>query len=180
MSAVKPGQSVTFTRDPQYWGRDLPINRGLWNFDEIRFDYYRDGNTHFEAFKKGLYDAARSRPIPAAGRRLTIFRRCAQGRVVKEAFPYGLPKGMPGLVFNTRRPIFADIRVREAIGLLFDFEWLNHNYFFDLYKRTASYFDGCDLSAHGVAGRCARARTARRRSPTPCAPTSWTAPGSRR
>jgi peptide/nickel transport system substrate-binding protein len=70
--------------------------------------------------------------------------------VVKEEFPYGLPKGMQGLVFNTRRPIFADVRVREAILQLFDFEWINHNYFFDRYKRTASYFDGCDLSAHGV------------------------------
>jgi peptide/nickel transport system substrate-binding protein len=70
--------------------------------------------------------------------------------VVKEEFPYGLPKGMDGLVFNTRRTIFADVRVREAILNLFDFEWINHNYFFDLYKRTASYFDGCDLSAHGV------------------------------
>jgi peptide/nickel transport system substrate-binding protein len=71
--------------------------------------------------------------------------------VVKENFPYGLPKGMDGLVFNTRRGIFADIRVREALLTLFDFEWINHTYFFDLYKRTASYFDGCDLSAHGVA-----------------------------
>ena len=78
------------------------------------------------------------------------FPALRDGRVVKEEFPYGLPKGMDGLVFNTRRPIFADVRVREAILNLFDFEWINHNYFFDLYKRTASYFDGCDLSAHGV------------------------------
>ena len=79
------------------------------------------------------------------------FPALREGRVVKEDLPYGLPKGMQGLVFNTRRPIFADVRVREAILQLFDFEWINHNYFFDLYKRTASYFDGCDLSAHGVA-----------------------------
>ena len=78
------------------------------------------------------------------------FPALREGRVAKEDLPYGLPKGMQGLVFNTRRPIFADIRVREAILQLFDFEWVNHNYFFDLYKRTASYFDGCDLSAHGV------------------------------
>ena len=69
VSAVKPGESVTFTRDPNYWGRDLPINRGLWNFDTIRFDYYRDGNTHFEAFKNGLYDVrAGDRPRPLADR----------------------------------------------------------------------------------------------------------------
>jgi peptide/nickel transport system substrate-binding protein len=70
---------------------------------------------------------------------------------VKENFPYGLPKGMSGLVFNTRKPIFSDVRVREAILLLFDFEWINHNFFFEQYRRTASYFDGSDLSSHGNA-----------------------------
>lgn len=149
VSAVKPGESVTFARDPNYWGRDLPINRGLWNFGAIRFDYYRDGNTHFEAFKKGLYDV-RTETDPGRWQTAYDFPALAQGKVVKEEFAYGLPKGMDGLVFNTRRPIFADMRVREAILHLFDFEWINHTYFFDLYKRTASYFDGCDLSAHGV------------------------------
>ena len=150
VSAVKPGESVIFKRDKNYWGRDLPINRGLWNFDTIRFDYYRDGNTHFEAFKKGLYDL-RVETDPGRWQTAYNFPALREGRVVKEDLPYGLPKGMQGLVFNTRRPIFADVRVREAILQLFDFEWMNHNYFFDLYKRTASYFDGCDLSAHGVA-----------------------------
>ncbi len=149
VAAIKPGESVTFKRNAQYWGRDLPINRGLWNFDEIRFDYYRDGNTYFEAFKKGLYDA-RLEQDPGRWQTAYDFPSARDGRVVKEAFPYGLPKGMQGLVMNTRRAAFADIRVREALLCLFDFEWLNHNYFFDLYKRTASYFDGCDLSAHGV------------------------------
>ena len=149
VNAVKPGESVSFTRDTNYWGRDLPINRGLWNFDTIRFDYYRDGNTHFEAFKKGGCDV-RLETDPGRWQTAYDFPAITQGRVVKEEFPYGLPKGMDGLVFNTRRPIFADVRVREAILNLFDFEWINHNYFFDLYKRTASYFDGCDLSAHGV------------------------------
>ena len=150
VTAVKPGDTITFKRDPDYWGRELPVNRGLWNFDEIRFDYYRDGNTHFEAFKKGLYDA-RLELDPGRWQTAYDFPAVRDGRVVKEDFPYGLPKGMQGLVMNTRRPAFADIRVREALLALFDFEWLNHNYFFDLYKRTASYFDGCDLSAHGVA-----------------------------
>jgi peptide/nickel transport system substrate-binding protein len=149
VGAVKPGESVIFKRDANYWGRDLPINRGLWNFDLIRFDYYRDGNTHFEAFKKGLYDV-RAETDPGRWQTAYGFPALREGRVVKEAFPYGLPKGMRGLVFNTRRPMFADVRVREAILQLFDFEWINHTYFFDLYKRTASYFDGCDLSAHGV------------------------------
>jgi peptide/nickel transport system substrate-binding protein len=150
ISAVKPGESVTFTRDPNYWGRDLPVNRGLWNFDTIRYDYYRDGNTHFEAFKKGLYDI-RLETDPARWQTAYDFPALRDGRVVKETFPYGLPKGMEGLCFNTRRPMFADIRVRQALLHLFDFEWINHTYFFDLYKRTASYFDGCELSAHGVA-----------------------------
>ena len=149
VSGVKPGESVTFKRDKNYWGRDLPINRGLWNFDTIRFDYYRDGNTHFEAFKKGLYDL-RVETDPGRWQMAYDFPALREGRVTKEDLPYGLPKGMQGLVFNTRRRIFSDVRVREAILQLFDFEWLNHNYFFDLYKRTASYFDGCDLSAHGV------------------------------
>ena len=149
VSAIKPGESVAFKRDPNYWGRDLPINRGLWNFDSIRFDYYRDGNTHFEAFKKGNYDL-RLETDPGRWQTAYDFPALRDGRVVKEEFPYGLPKGMDGLVFNTRRPMFSDVRVREAILHLFDFEWINHTYFFDLYKRTASYFDGCDLSAHGV------------------------------
>jgi len=149
VAAVTPGESVVFKRDPDYWGRDLPINRGLWNFDSVRFDYYRDGNTHFEAFKKGLYDV-RAETDPGRWQTAYDFPALRAGHVVKEEFPYGLPKGMDGLVFNTRRAMFADMRVREAILNLFDFEWINHNYFFDLYKRTASYFDGCDLSAHGV------------------------------
>ncbi|HXD47076.1 MAG TPA: extracellular solute-binding protein [Pseudolabrys sp.] len=149
ITAVRPGESVTFTRDPNYWGRDLPINRGTWNFDTVRYDYYRDGNTHFEAFKKGLYDV-RLETDPGRWQTAYDFPALRDGRVAKETFPYGLPKGMEGLCFNTRRPIFADIRVREALLNLFDFEWTNHTYFFDLYKRTASYFDGCELSAHGV------------------------------
>ncbi len=149
VTAVKPGDSVTFTRDKNYWGRDLPINRGLWNFDSIRYDYYRDGNTHFEAFKKGLYDV-RSETDPGRWQTAYNFPALRDGRVIKEEFPYGLPKGMQGLVFNTRRAMFADVRVREALLHLLDFEWIDHTYYFDLYKRTASYFDGCELSAHGV------------------------------
>jgi peptide/nickel transport system substrate-binding protein len=145
---VDAGRSVSFKRDPNYWGRDLPINRGLWNFDEVRFDFYRDGNSHFEAFKKGLYDV-RAESDPGRWETGYDFPALHEGRVVKETIPNGLPKGMSGLIFNTRRPIFADSRVREAIALLFDFEWLNHNFFFDAYKRTASYFEGSELSARG-------------------------------
>ncbi|MBV9262601.1 MAG: ABC transporter substrate-binding protein [Pseudolabrys sp.] len=150
VSEVKPGDSVTFKRDPNYWGRNLPINRGLWNFDEIRFDYYRDSNGHFEAFKKGLCDV-RVELGPTRWETGYDFPAVRERRVIKEGFAYGLPKGMYGLVFNTRRPLFADARVREAILQLFDFEWLNHNFFFDQYKRVGSYFEDSELSALGKA-----------------------------
>ena len=133
---------------PNYWGRDLAINRGLWNFDEVRFDFYRDGNSHLEAFKKGLYDV-RAETDPGRWETAYDVPAVRDGRIVKETFPNGLPKIFSGLVFNTRRPVFADIRVREAIGLLLDFEWLNHNFFFDRYQRSASYFEGSELSARG-------------------------------
>jgi peptide/nickel transport system substrate-binding protein len=145
---VKVGDSVTLRRDPNYWGRDVPVNRGLWNFDEVRFDYYRDANTQFEAFKTGLCDV-RAETDPNLWKTAYDFPARRDGRVVQESFPYGLPKGMTAFVFNTRRAVFTDARVREALLHLFDFEWINHNFFFDQYRRTASYFDDCDLSAHG-------------------------------
>jgi len=147
---VNPGRSLTFTRNPAYWARDLPINRGFWNFGEIRFDYYRDANSYHEAFKRGLFDV-RTENDP--GRWLTgyDFPALREGRVVKESLPFELPKSSSFFVFNTRRSVFADVRVREAISLLFDFKWVNHNLFFDVYRRTASYFEGSELSARGRA-----------------------------
>jgi peptide/nickel transport system substrate-binding protein len=145
---VDPGKSVTLKRNPDYWGRDLPVNRGFWNFDEVRFDYYRDANSYHEAFKRGLFDF-RTENDPARWQTAYDFPAVRDGRVVKETFSSGLPKGSFYFVFNTRRPVFADVRVREALGMLFDFEWVNHNLFFDLYRRTTSYFDGSELSSHG-------------------------------
>lgn len=148
IAAVDPGRSITLKRNPNYWGRDLPINRGLWNFDEVRFDFFRDANVHFEAFKKGLYDV-RVEFDPSRWMTQYDVPAVRDGRIIKEAFANGLPKGPMGLVFNTRRPIFSDIRVREALLLLFDFEWLNRNLYFGGYRRTASYFEGSELSARG-------------------------------
>jgi len=145
---VEPGSSVTLRRNPDYWGRDLAVNRGLWNFDEIRLDFYREANSQFEAFKTGLYDI-RIETDPGRFETGYDIPAARDGRIVKEAFANGAPKPMSTLVFNTRRQVFADIRVREAILDLFDFEWINHNFFFDLYRRTTSYFDGSELSAHG-------------------------------
>jgi peptide/nickel transport system substrate-binding protein len=148
VSEVNPGRSITLRRNPRYWGRDRPVNRGFWNFDEIRIDYYRDANTHFEAFKKGLFDF-HAESDPARWETGYDFPAMREGRIVKDTFPTGLPKPLSAFVFNTRRPLFADIRVREALGLLFDAEWVNHNFYFDRYRRTASYFEGSELSAHG-------------------------------
>jgi len=144
---LDPGKSVTLKRDPNYWGSELPINRGLWNFNELRVDYYRDANAYFEAFKTGLYDV-RAEHDPTRWRTGYDIPAVRDGRVVKEAFVNGLPKPAFNFVFNTRRPIFADLRVRQAITMLFDAEWINRNFFFDLYRRSASYFDGSDLSAY--------------------------------
>jgi peptide/nickel transport system substrate-binding protein len=147
VAEIETGKSVTLKRDPNYWGRDLPINRGLWNFSEMRFDYYRDANTYFEGFKTGLYDV-RAEQDPTRWSTGYDFPAVRDGRVVKEAFTNGLPKPASNFVFNTRRPIFADLRVRQALMLLFDAEWVNRNFFFDLYRRSASYFDDSDLSAY--------------------------------
>jgi peptide/nickel transport system substrate-binding protein len=144
---VDTGKSVTFKRDPNYWGRDLPINRGLWNFDELRFDFFRDENAYFEAFKAGLYDV-RSESDPARWETGYDFPAVRDGRVIKESFSNGLPKFSSDYVFNTRRQIFADIRVRQAIALLFDFQWINRDFFYNLYRRSASFFDDSELSAY--------------------------------
>jgi peptide/nickel transport system substrate-binding protein len=145
--AVDPPHSVTLRRNPDYWGRDLAVNKGLWNFDTLRFDYYRDANAQLEAFKRGLFDV-RVETDPARWKTDYDFQAVRDHRVVAEALPSGLPKGMLGFVFNTRRAVFADNRVREAIALLFDFEWLNKNFYYDQYRRSASYFAGSELSAY--------------------------------
>ena len=148
ITAVEPGTGVIFQRDADYWGRDLPVNRGQYNFDEIRFEFFRDRNTMFEAFKTGLFHLL-AESDPGRWARDYDFPAVRDGRVVKRSFELGIPAGMSGLVMNTRRPVFADPRVRQALGLLFDFEWINKNLFHGLYIRTQSYFAGSELSAHG-------------------------------
>ncbi len=147
VTAVRPGASVTMTRNPDYWGRDLPVNRGLWNFDEIRLDFYREANGAFEAFKRGLYDF-RVETEPLRWHDGYDFAAVRNGEVVRDTIQTGMPKPSEFLVFNTRRPMFADIRVRQALTLLFDFEWINRNYFFGLYSRAGGYFPGSELSAY--------------------------------
>lgn len=148
VASFKPGSQIIFERNPDYWGHDLPINQGTGNFDRLVFEYYRDTNASFEAFKAGLYDV---RPEDDPGRWTTEFDFPAvkDGRVKLVEFRTGLPSGMKALVFNTRDPVFLDIRVREALAMLFDFEWVNKTLYHGVYKRTQSFFDNSDLSSHG-------------------------------
>ncbi len=147
VTEVKPGTSVTLTRNPDYWGRDLPVNRGLYNFDEIKLDFYREANSQFEAFKRGLYDF-RVETEPLRWHDGYDFPAARSGKVIRDTIKTGLPEPSEFLVFNTRRPVFSDIRVRRALTLLFDFEWVNRNYFFGLYSRKAGFFAGSELSAY--------------------------------
>jgi peptide/nickel transport system substrate-binding protein len=146
---IDPGRSITFERDRNYWGKDLPVNRGRFNFDQIRFDYFREGSVMFEAFKTGQVDlwAEDDPPRWANG---YDFPAVKDGRVVKRAFDIGLPAGMTALVFNTRRKVFADARVREALIYLFDFEWINRTLYAGLYSRTQSYFERSILASAGL------------------------------
>jgi peptide/nickel transport system substrate-binding protein len=148
IAKVDPGKSISFARDPDYWGRDLPVNRGLYNFDEIRFDYYRDAGSMFEGFKSGLV-RLRNEEEPTRWTEGYTFPAIRDGRVIKEELPVETPAGMAALAFNTRRPIFADPRVRQALIKLFDFEWVNRTLYHGQYARTESYFARSDLSAHG-------------------------------
>jgi peptide/nickel transport system substrate-binding protein len=145
---VKPGESIHYKRDPHYWGANLAVNRGQYNFDEIRYDYYRDNGTLFEAFKSGAIDVLPD-DDPTRWTEGYDFPAVRDGRIVKEEFPIEVPAGMSALVFNTRRPLFADPRVRQALIRLFDFEWINRTLYDGQYARTESYFDRSELSSHG-------------------------------
>jgi peptide/nickel transport system substrate-binding protein len=148
VSKIDAGRSITYQRDPDYWGKDLLVNRGRFNFDEIRFDYYRDASAMFEAFKAGAIDL-RLEEDPgrwATGYDIPAVR---DGRIIKAEFDIGLPAGMTALVFNTRRSFFADARVRRALMTLFDFEWCNRTLYNGLYKRTESYFERSYLASPG-------------------------------
>jgi len=148
VSEVRPGERLVLKRDPNYWARDLPVSRGRDNFDEIRIDYYRDATSMFEAFKAGLYDI-RLEDDPDRWNRGYDFPALKAGAVKREAFTFGLPKGVSGFAFNLRRPIFADLRLREALAMLFDFNWINANLYAGAYRRSAGFFDDSELSSIG-------------------------------
>lgn len=146
---VAPGERVVLKRRDDYWGADLPVRRGMNTVDEIRYEFFRDANTMFEGFKTGIYDL-RTEGDPTRWATGYDFPALTEGRIVKEEVPQRTPQGMNGFVFNTRKEMFADPRVREALSYMFDFEWVNANLFFGLFQRAGSYFDGSDLSARGV------------------------------
>lgn len=148
VASVDAGRQVILKRDPNYWGKDLPVRRGLYNFDEIRYDYFRDYTNLFEAFKKGDIDLLTDGD-PAHWSQAYDFPAVQDGRIVRESIASALPKGMTGFAINTRRPIFADKRVREALVSLFDFEWMNKNLYFGLYARTMSFFQSSELASTG-------------------------------
>jgi microcin C transport system substrate-binding protein len=150
IKSFEPGRSIVYERVPDYWGADLPVNRGRYNYDEIRYEYYRDRDVAFEAFKAGNFDlwSENSAKRWATGYEGNAFER---GLIVKEELPIRPVARMQGYVFNLREDKFQDPRVREALGYAFDFEWINKNLMFDAYERIESYFHGePELASSGL------------------------------
>ena len=146
IAEAKPGESITYKKNPDYWGKSLPLSKGLWNFDAIRYDYYRDANAAFEAFKKGDVDV-RTEGDPVRWATGYDFPAVKEGKVTLEKIVQRSPAPASGLAFNTRRKIFEDPRVREALIQAFDFEWANANLFSNAYQRTYGYYSGSELSS---------------------------------
>jgi microcin C transport system substrate-binding protein len=141
IKSFEPGRSIVYERVPDYWGADLPVNRGRYNYDDIRYEYYRDRDVAFEAFKAGNFDlwSENSAKRWATGYEGNAFTR---DLIVKEKLPIRPVARMQGYVFNLRDDRFKDPRVREALGYAFDFEWTNKNLMYDAYERIESYFHG--------------------------------------
>lgn len=144
---VRPGESITYERDPNYWAKDIPSKVGFDNYDEIRVEYFLSQTAQFEAFKKGLFDVY-PEGNPSNWTRSYDFAAVNDGDIIKESFQKQRPSGMFGFVFNTRRGIFKDIRVRKALSLMFDFEWINKNLYNGVYTRTNSFWQGSSLSSY--------------------------------
>ena len=149
VESLDPGRSITFRRVEDYWAEDLPVNRGRHNFDRMRYDYYRDAVVAVEALKAGEYDFraenssknwATAYDVPAVDK----------GLLVRALIENERPTGMQGFFINTRRPMFGDPRVRQALAFAFDFEWSNKNLFYGAYTRTESYFSNSELAAEGL------------------------------
>jgi microcin C transport system substrate-binding protein len=142
---AKPGRSITYERVKDYWGKDLPVNKGFWNFDEIRFDYYRDQTVAFESFKAGNLDYW----LESSAKNWATaydFPALRDGYVKRQEVAIKRTMPMQSFVLNLRRPQFQDRRVRQAFNLAFNFEWANQNLFYGQYERVGSYFEGSELA----------------------------------
>ncbi|QGZ31579.1 extracellular solute-binding protein [Stutzerimonas stutzeri] len=148
---VDAGRSVRYARVEDYWGKHLAVNRGFYNFDHVHFDYYRDNTVALQAFKAGHFDYWLE---TSAKNWATAYDTAAvrDGRIIKEEIANHNPQGMQGFIFNTRKKHLQDARVREALALLFDFEWTNRQLFNGAYTRTTSYFDNSELASSGLPG----------------------------
>ncbi|AST70054.1 ABC transporter substrate-binding protein [Kosakonia cowanii] len=146
ISSWRMGQYIAYTRVHDYWAADLPVNRGRWNFNNIRYDYYLDDNVAFEAFKAGSYDL-RSEDSPKNWATRYIGTNFARGYIVKDEQPNHSAQDARWLAFNIQRPVFTDRRVREAVSLAFDFEWMNKALFYGAYSRADSYFINTEYAA---------------------------------
>ena len=177
--SFEPGRNVVFERVPDYWGADLPVHRGQYNFHRIRYDYYRDATVIREALKAGEIDYRLENQAKAWAMDYDV-RAVRQGWLIKEAVPHGRPAGMQAFVMNTRRPVFADRKVRQAISLAMDFEWINENLFFGQYTRTQSYFANSELAATGLPSddELAILEPHRQRLPTDVFTTPYRAPAT--
>lgn len=147
--AVEGGRFVTYERVRDYWGRDLPVNKGRYNFDRIQFDYYRDQTVIIEALKAGEVDYRRESSSKDWSTAYEV-EALATGKLIKDPLPHQRASGMQAFWFNTRRNKFADSRVRQALGYAFDFEWTQKNIFYGLYVRSKSFFSNSELASSGL------------------------------
>ncbi len=149
VAEFEPGRTVVVERVEDYWGKDLPVNVGQDNFDRIRYDYFRDDTVLRQALKAGVIDYRNENQAKAWALDYDV-PAVRDGWLKKEAIGHHRPTGMQAFIFNTRRPIFSDPKVREALAYAFDFEWSNRTLFFDQYARTESYFSNSDLASSGL------------------------------
>ncbi len=148
IKTFKFGKYIRYERDKNYWAKDLPVNVGHYNYEEVKYDYYKDESVTLEAFKAGEFDL-RLENISKNWATLYNGKNFDNGKIIKKEIPHELAQGMQGLVFNLRNPLFKDLEVRRAINLAFDFEWTNKKLFYNQYKRLNSYFANCELSSEG-------------------------------
>lgn len=148
VAEVKPGERIVYKRNPDYWAKDLPSKAGFDNYDEISVEYFLQENTLFEAFKKGVVDI-HPEGSPTKWTRSYDFPAAQSGAVVQDTYKPKIPAGMLGFVFNLRRPVFDNAKLREGLTLIFDFEWMNKNLYAGAYTRTQSFWQNSTLSFLG-------------------------------